>query len=436
MTTHQMKNTLYGDGVHDDTPAIQELLDSGSGCVQLPSPSRNYLITKSLRLHSNQELRLDRWTEVVLAPKSNGPMLVNDDFESGNSRIAVTGGIWNGNNTAQAPNPQMVAPTASNEPNSMRRMAMPADWPMDPVRKRQITLPELREDELPWHPKRYWGDLMLFVNVDQFVMRDVTLRNPVTYGFHGAKITNFTFENITFDFNEGNPSPNNMDGLHFDGGCRFGRITNLKGACYDDLLAFNAEDGTIDSPFMGPIGDIEVDGVFAQRCHSCARFLSNGSPIRNITIRNVHGSFYRYAIGFTHYFPQRPRRGDFDGLVFENFFIAKALPLPSDWNCCPDYALFWGEGKGTMGSLRVSGVQRIEETTAVPTFDFEADFVIDHAIIEKCTMENHLAEPIVFLRNAGRIRELVLRDNVCRPHHGVENVVPFLNTGSIETLNS
>ena len=33
-------------------------------------------------------------------------------------------------------------------------------------------------------------------------------------------------------------------------------------------------------------------------------------------------------------------------------------------------------------------------------------------------------------------RELVLRDNVCRPHHSVENVVPFVNTGSIETLNS
>ena len=57
---------LYGDGVHDDQPAIQEMLDSGATCVYLPIPKKNYVIGKTLRIHSNQELKLDRYTAVTI----------------------------------------------------------------------------------------------------------------------------------------------------------------------------------------------------------------------------------------------------------------------------------------------------------------------------------------------------------------------------------
>lgn len=43
-----MANQLYGDGIHDDTTAIQEMLDAGTACVQLPEPRKNYLVTKGL----------------------------------------------------------------------------------------------------------------------------------------------------------------------------------------------------------------------------------------------------------------------------------------------------------------------------------------------------------------------------------------------------
>lgn len=425
-----MTYTLFGDGLHDDTSAIQELLDSGLSCVTLPPPAKHYLISNTLVLHSNQELRLDKWTEIILAPKANVPMLTNSDYENGNSRIAVTGGIWNGNNLCQAPNPQMVTLHGENRGDGFKRLPMPTDWPSDPITGHPSVMAEIHD--LPWHPKRYWGDLMLFVKIDHFDMRDVTLRNPVTYAVHSAMLTNFTFTNITFDFNEGHPSPNNMDGLHFDGGCRFGKISNLKGACYDDLLAFNGEDGRLESPLFGPISDIEVDGIFAERCHSAARFLSNGSLISNITIRNVYGTFYRYAFGFTHYFPKCKTRGAFDGLVFENLFISKALPLPSDWNRCPDWGLFWGEGAGTVGTMRISGLHRIEETTPVPSFEFEQNFEIDHLTIENCTTENHLEQPIAFFQNAGKINHLTLRNNTIRPFNGTENVRNFVNTGTIQ----
>lgn len=33
--------TLYGDGIYDDAPAIQEMLDSGISSVVLPVPQKN-----------------------------------------------------------------------------------------------------------------------------------------------------------------------------------------------------------------------------------------------------------------------------------------------------------------------------------------------------------------------------------------------------------
>ncbi|MBR2631932.1 MAG: hypothetical protein IKD29_00685, partial [Lentisphaeria bacterium] len=68
-----MKYALYGDGVNDDTAAIQEMLDKG-GLVALPEPEKFYLISATLKIHSDTELVLGRFTEVRLAAKSNAPM--------------------------------------------------------------------------------------------------------------------------------------------------------------------------------------------------------------------------------------------------------------------------------------------------------------------------------------------------------------------------
>ena len=55
---------LAGDGVTDDTAAIQARLDSGTSCVYLPPPAKCYLISKTLKIGSDQELRLDRFSVV------------------------------------------------------------------------------------------------------------------------------------------------------------------------------------------------------------------------------------------------------------------------------------------------------------------------------------------------------------------------------------
>ncbi|MDR1270356.1 MAG: glycoside hydrolase family 55 protein, partial [Planctomycetaceae bacterium] len=89
---------LAGDGVADDTQAIQTMLDSGEKLVYLPPPAKHYVISKPLRIHSNQTLKLDAATVVRLADGSDNYMLVNADPDKGNENIVISGGIWDGNN--------------------------------------------------------------------------------------------------------------------------------------------------------------------------------------------------------------------------------------------------------------------------------------------------------------------------------------------------
>ena len=68
---------LYGDGVHDDTTAIQERIDHAGCELILPPPQAYYLISSPLELPSNFKLRLPRFAEVRLAKNSNCVMLKN-----------------------------------------------------------------------------------------------------------------------------------------------------------------------------------------------------------------------------------------------------------------------------------------------------------------------------------------------------------------------
>ena len=61
------EHILYGDGVHDDTAAIQELIDSGVCEVSLPAPKKHYLISKPLVIPSSFKLKLPRFAEIRLA---------------------------------------------------------------------------------------------------------------------------------------------------------------------------------------------------------------------------------------------------------------------------------------------------------------------------------------------------------------------------------
>ena len=94
-----------------------------------------------------------------------------------------------------------------------------------------------------------------------------------------------------------------------NGNCNYGLIQNLKGACYDDLVALNADEGS-----RGPITNIRINGIFAENCHSAVRLLTVDNPVEHIHISDIFGTFYTYCIGITKFCFERETTGYFDGL--------------------------------------------------------------------------------------------------------------------------
>lgn len=376
---------LVGNGIADDTAAIQERLDSGASCVYLPPPPKHYLISRTLRIGSGTELRLDRLTVIRLAPKSDCPMLENACFRGGgtNGFVAVTGGIWDADNVHQTGN--------------------------------FMQMPELRKKSpKTFDPDWFIGMAMRFCHVENMTLRALTVRNPVTYGIEFGKAAYVTVDDVTFDYRTWNPVPLNMDGVHLDGFCHHFRITNLRGTCFDDMVALNAND-SICSPEEGPITDVDIDGLYCDYCHSAARLLSAGAELKRVTIRNVHGNFYCYTVGLTHYFPQKPR-GMMDDIVISDVFASKAI-APDGMDC--DYRrrmpVIQVEGANDIGSLTIERIHRNERTLPADTVGVDSRATVRRLTVRDCKMDNRLERPIRFLGLDGRVSTLVNENNELLP---------------------
>ena len=169
----------------------------------------------------------------------------------------------------------------------------------------------------------------------------------------------FTVENIEFDFNEGNPYAVNMDGIHLNADCHYGVIKNLKGACYDDLVALNAYEGA-----GGDITNIEIGGLFAENCHSAVRLLTVQQKIEHITISNVFGTYYQYCVGLTKFYPGEAT-GYFDGIMLENIHSSKAMRKPIQEIHMGDeknyhFPFIWIQGETKVKNMSVKGLHRRE----------------------------------------------------------------------------
>jgi polygalacturonase len=304
-------------------------------------------------------------------------MVENADPERGNENVSVRGGIWDMDNMSQTPNP----------------FARPG--------------PELRAQK-EYRAETYLGIVMRFDNVRNLAVSGVTFKDPVTFCVQIARATRFTVDDVTFDFNRGNPVPGNMDGIHVDGGCRFGRISNLKGTTYDDLVALNADDG-IDSPCWGPIEDVTIDGIYAEGAHSAVRLLSNHSWVRRIQISNVFGTFYQYGIGITNIFPGEPSDGLFDEIAIRGIHASKAerlaVYLKDDH---PVFPIVWVERGCRVGTLSISDLHRRETCTPVECIGVALGAMVQRLFVTSCSWVDETGRAAGFLGNEGEIESLVL----------------------------
>lgn len=387
-----MKYTLFGDGIHDDTNAIQELIDSSSE-VYLPEPKVHYVISRSLELHSNFKLVLPRFAEIRLAPNSDCFMMKNKTVEEYAERISpkvtdaakgffsyvnkyspdyccenieIQGGIWNFNNKNQKPNPHSTC---------------------------------IHDG--------YSGFGFLFFNVKNLKISSLTLKDPVTFAINLDTVSYFAINDIVFDFNDGNLYQCNMDGIHLNGNCHHGQIERLFGTCYDDIVALNAEEGT-----RGPITDISIKGIYTDKSYSAVRLLSASEecPVKNVRISDVYGSFYNFGICFMQYY-EMGSRGVFENIIIENVFVSKSDRSLVKFPRVFDYRVFGiidFDGYADAKNIKICNIYRNEtHDPSAPMFKISETITIDNLILDNIVIQNHVnGDKMPVITNVGRIKKL------------------------------
>ncbi len=252
-----------GDGIADDSAAIQKALDHGADIVEIPEGM--YRITATLLVSSHTRIEAHPQARIFSCgdtPKKQGDFLLsNRNLADGNCNIVLHGGIWDGNHQGKynTKNPDLFAPNA-------------------------------------WS-----GAVLNFFNVSDLVLEDLIVADSVTFFVRLGKIENFTIRNIGF---RGEPSGFNQDGLHFSGFVRNGLIENITALTpmqtTDDMLALNADDSLerLENRDLlrGPIENLIFRNIYAESCYTAIRMLSVTAPIRNIRFENIRVGCLKFAI--------------------------------------------------------------------------------------------------------------------------------------------
>ncbi len=373
---------LYGDGIHDDTMAIQEMLDTKISVVELPVPEKHYCISDTLKIYSNQTLKLGETTTIKLMPNSSCFMLKNAEHEAHD--IAIVGGIWDYDNKNQAPNP-----IRSGE-----------------YRKYSASHRDGNPDTIVKYVDAYRGSVMRFYKITRLSIHDLTIKNPVTYCVEMAYVKYFTVENIKFDQNLGNPTAENMDGIHVDGGCQYGSIRNVQGTCYDDIIALNADDGC-----DGPIEDILIDGVFGNDSLRGVRLLSTKSLVARISISNVFGTFYQNCIGLTYFYPRTGVRGKMSHISIRNIYGKNAPRIPEynkGDNSYYPFSFIWVDGDLDIDFLSIDNLCRKEDISDVETLKVCKNAYIKMLSLSNILHQNVTDKPVTMFTNEGVIDKLYM----------------------------
>ena len=387
---------VKGDGIHDDTAGIQALLDSGASTVHLPGPPKHYLISKTLKIHSGQTLIVDRNAVIRLADHAHAHLLTNSDHSGGNSRITVIGGIWDGNNATQ------IAPYHQDRENG----------------------------KLPYDPDRYVGMLFQFDNVTDLHIADLTFKDPEAFGFWGGNLHRFTIENITFDYNKLEPEFRIMCGVQIHGNSSHGRIVNLKGNSFDDMVALNTKDHPINDIAVGPITDIQVDGIWAEDTYRAVRLLSWGSPVKRIKISNIFGSLMTEAVYLSN--ENTLFRPPDCEVYFEDISISGIYTShkpTEDWNRPP----IGVHAPATVTNLTISDYSCTVKELTTHVVLVEKGAKINRLSISNASLFNQSDENIAFVNNQGTIDALHF-NNVYMQSKEQGQVQLLKNTGEVKLL--
>ncbi len=374
---------FYGDGVHDDTEALQELLDE-CGIVMLPKPG-TYLVSRTLIIHSNTRFFLSPGAHILAAPYSKCALIENEHFAGGgrDENIEIVGGIWDGNCDNMGLNGEYEA---------------------------------LHRLDHPYTPERFRGKLTRFAHIDNIILEKMTIKNPVSYGIQIAAANGFVVRDIHFDYNW---HFGTADGVHINGPAKNGVIENLHGTTNDDMVGVTTIDEVHAEITRGHIENLYIHNITAHNGYSGVRLLSAGDCfMRRIVVDGVYGDYRHNAVLVSQHNMTPDKKTWFDDITIQHVHASKSLaPLPNDcftyWEGeCPHAPIIWFEGGVHVGSAVIRDVKRHEKSTAYSTHLIRLDkgSTCDRLIIENVYQTNADGVDAPVFLNEATIGEYIERD--------------------------
>ena len=249
-------------GGSDDTALVQSILDRAPKTAALKLVLDGPALVSGLKVHSNTTIEcLNRACGFYLADHSNHPLIVNATPQPegrADHNLSFLGGTYNGN----------------------------------------------AEHQQHTTPKHGWTTAFALHGVEQVLFRDVSITNSRTFAVYLTNWRRVVFENIYINLDH-IPKQSNQDGIHIQGPGEFLSIRNVQGRAWDDMIALNIDDllGDWDSEGrfardpasirrfgsaagIGPVSDVDIDGVQADDCAQVLRILSRASRLDRVAIRN------------------------------------------------------------------------------------------------------------------------------------------------------
>ncbi len=344
---------LYGDGVHDDTGALQEMLD-GRGDVKVEKPG-TYLVSRSLIIHSNTRFTLSPGAKIIAAPMSRCALMENEHFRGGgrDANIEIIGGIYDGNCDNMG---------------------------YDCVE--QI----IHRNDKPYSPDIFSGKLLRFAHVDHISLTGVTVRNPMGYGIQIGDVYGFIVRDIYFDYNWHYGC---TDGVHINGPAYAGVIENCHGTTNDDLVSLTTCDEEHAEISKGAIENVSIRSLTARNGYCALRLLScENYSVSSIHVDGIFGDYRHDTIIISNH-NDRPGATWFDNIVIENVFARKShTPLSEE---CFRYfekdadkeAIICFGHKAVCGEVVLKNILRREnQMTAAPLLELAKSASIEHLHME------------------------------------------------------
>ncbi len=256
-------HVINGGGT-DDTAALQSILDRAKdGRTPVRLIMDGAALVTGLTVYSNTTIECPNPScGFFLADGSNCPIIRNEYYDRWfdnsliNCNISIEGGTWNHNAPGQV-----------------------HDLPVPPERDYP------RQDVSEPHP--WWVMAFMFCGVENFSMKNVTIRNQRTFAMAMKNWRFVNIDNVNIILDEYMPA-NNQDGLHFLGPGRFLSLRNLTGTAGDDIIALGPDEVDGESS----ITDVMIDGLHMNHSDQGIRMLCGRKGVLDrVLIRNVTGTY-------------------------------------------------------------------------------------------------------------------------------------------------